>query len=261
MITIRQAVPDDTATVHAILHHAASWLHQRGYNQWPDGSRSLSYDQLLRQIGRGETYVISDGPDPVATIAVTSQGDPDFWTPAELAQPAVYISKAAVVRSRAGQGLGALILRWVVGQAAEQGAIWARLDAWRSNRELHAYYRSQGWDYLRTVDLPHRRSGALFQKAAYADPQARSALRYTQLPSPLPRPPLKPGSPVIIGTPDGPLAATIARIIGPDWAASEVTQGWETGTGGPPVGYVVTRENRTWTPPPGQLWPDPTRGG
>jgi GNAT superfamily N-acetyltransferase len=259
MITIRRAIPDDTATVHAILRHAASWLHERGYDQWPDGSPSLSYDQLLRQIGRGETWLVSDGRDPIATIAVTSQGDPDFWTPDELAEAAAYISKAAVVRSQAGKGLGALILRWVVDHAAEQGAVWARLDAWRTNHELHAYYLRQGWDYLRTVGPPHRRSGALFQRPADADPQARAALIWQDLPARLRRPPLEPGSAVITNTPDGPVAATIARIIGPDWNAAEVEQGWETGTSGPPIDYAVTRAGRTWTPAPGQLWPDPAR--
>jgi GNAT superfamily N-acetyltransferase len=258
---IRRAIPDDTPTVHAILRQASGWLHERGYDQWPDGSPSLSYDQLLRQIGRGETWLVIDGSDPVATIAATSQGDSDFWTSAELAESAVYISKAAVVRGRAGEGLGAMTLRWVIDHAADQGAVWARLDAWRTNEELHSYYRRQGWTYLRTVELPHRRSGTLFQKPADADDaQARDAFNWKELPSPLRRPPLAVGSPVITGTSDGPVAATIAEIISPGWGASEVGQGWETGTGGPPVTYVVAREGRTWTPPPGQLWADPARG-
>jgi GNAT superfamily N-acetyltransferase len=257
---IRRAIPDDTPTVYEILHHAAGWLHERGYDQWPNGSPSLSYDQLLRQIGRGETWLVIDGRDPVATIAITPQGDPDFWTPDELAQSAAYISKAAVVRSRAGEGLGALVLRWVIDHAADRGAVWARLDAWRTNQELHAYYCRQGWTYLRTVDLPHRRSGTLFQRPADVDAQARAAFTWKDLPSRLRRPPLAVGSPVIVGTPDGPVAADVAEITGPDWSMGEVEQGWEHGTGGPPVGYVVTRDGRTWTPPPGQLWPDPGRG-
>jgi GNAT superfamily N-acetyltransferase len=257
---IRQAIPDDAPTVHAILHHAAGWLHERGYEQWPNGSPSLSYDQLLRQIGRGETWLAIDGRDPVATIAVTSRGDPDFWTPGELAESAAYVSKAAIVRSQAGKGLGALILRWVVGRAADQGAVWARLDAWRTNQELHAYYRRQGWTYLRTVDLPNRRSGTLFQKPADADPQVHAAFIWKDLPSRLRRPPLAVGSPVIVGTSDGPVAATVAKITGPDWGHSEVEQGWETGSSGPPVEYTVSREGRTWIPSPGQLWRDPAAG-
>lgn len=254
---IRPAIPDDTATVYAIVHHAAAWLHERGYDQWPDASPSLSHDQLLKQIGNGGTFLVTDGRDPVATIAVTSRGDTDFWTPRELAEPAAYISKAAVVRNRAGQGLGAMLLRWVTDYAARQGALWARLDAWRTNQELHDYYRRQGWTYLRTVDLPHRRSGTLFQHPATPDPQARAAFTWKELPARLNRPPLAVGSAVITSTPEGPVAATITEIIGPDYGHGIVEQGWEHGTGSPPAHYVVTRDGRTWTPQPGQIWPDP----
>ena len=255
---IRRAIPDDTPTVHAILHHAAKWLHERGYDQWPDNSPSLGYERLLAQIGRGETYLISDGTDPVGTIALTSKGDSDFWTPTELAEPAIYVSKAAVVRSWAGNGLGALVLRWVIDYAARQGAVWTRLDAWRTNQELHTYYRSQGWTDLRTVQLRHRRSGALFQKRAALDPEARAAFIWRELLVTLPRLPLALGSRVITNTPDGPVAATIAAINGPDWGYGEIEQGWEQGTSSPSVEYVVTREGRSWIPLPGQLWPDPS---
>lgn len=257
MMIIRLAVADDTSTVHAILQNAARSLHERGYEQWPEHSPSLSHDRLLKQIGNGETYLVVDGRDPVATIAVTPHGDADFWSPAELADSAVYISKAAIVRRRAGEGLGALLLRWVMDRASQQGVTWGRLDAWRTNQELQAYYAGQGWVHLRTMDAPHRRSGALFQKRTQPDPEARSAFRWKELPSHIDRPPWEVGSSVITDTPDGPISATIAEIVGPDWSYGQVEQGWEHGVTNPPAGYVVTRDGRRWTPPPGQLWADP----
>lgn len=182
MKTIRLAVPADQPAVLEILHGAACWLHERGYDQWPEGSPSLSPGQIGAQIARGETYLVSEGRAPVATIAVSADGDPDFWTEAELAEPAVYISKAAVVRRRAGAGIGDLTLRWVIDRAATQGARWGRLDAWRTNTDLHAYYQQRGWDYLRTVELAGRKSGALFQRPATPDPEARTALAWQEPP-------------------------------------------------------------------------------
>jgi GNAT superfamily N-acetyltransferase len=257
--TIRRAVADDTATVHAILKHAAGWLHDAGYDQWPDSSASLRYDQILRQIGRGGTFLVHDGHDPVATIATTTEADPDFWTLAEQAEAAVYVSKAAIVRRCSGHGLGALLLRWVVDRASREGARWARLDAWRTNEDLHTYYREQGWDYLRTVDLPHRRSGALFQHPAVPDHAARDAFTWHDLPASLPRPPVDVGSPVIVRTPEGPIAATITEVFGVDGGYSEVDRGWEYATGKSPEKYIVTRDGRTWCPPLGDIWSDPAR--
>jgi GNAT superfamily N-acetyltransferase len=201
MMVIRRPTPAGLPEVLAVLREAQDWLHGQGYDQWPDGSPNFGPERVGAQIGRGEFWLAADGRGPVATIAVSREGDPGFWTPAELAEPAVYLSKAAVVRRRAGEGIGALMLRWAGDKAARGGAKWLRLDAWRTNTALHAYYRSQGWAYLRTEHTPGRNSGALFQRPAVEDPQARAALL------------------------ELPLA---------DWSHGEVEQGWEHGTGSPP---------------------------
>ena len=84
----------------------------------------------------------------------------------------------------AGQGLGELLLRWVIDLGAHRSVKWIRLDAWRTNERLHDFYRRTGWTYVRTVTLEHRRSGALFQWSATADPEARAAFTPALGPSP-----------------------------------------------------------------------------
>jgi hypothetical protein len=175
MMNIRRAAHADLHTVLEILRSAADWLHARGYDQWPDGSPSLSPARISAQIGRGEFWLASSGREPVATFAVSPDGDPDFWTAAELAEHAVYLSKAAVVPRCVGQRIGELGQRWVGDRAARQGARWLRLDAWRTNHDLHRYYLQRGWTQLRTADVPGRRSGALFQRPAVLDVEARAA--------------------------------------------------------------------------------------
>lgn len=258
-LTIRLADQADLPTVHAIIHTAARRLHSRGYDQWPNSSPNLGHTKLGEQIQRGETYLVTDDRDPVATIAVSRDGDPDFWTPSERADKAIYISKTAVVRE--GTGVGALMMRWVIDRAAAHGDHWARLDAWRTNRELHAYYQRQGWNYVRTVDLSHRRSGVLFQRPVTADAEARKALAWEEqpdwnnMPGKITRPYLQIGSPVIVSTPEGPVAANITDVIR-DWGLGITEQGWEHGAAGPSTRYEVTRDGRTWTPSTGQIWAD-----
>jgi GNAT superfamily N-acetyltransferase len=175
MMTIRQAEADDLPAVLGILHAAAGALHERGIDQWPDSSPNLGPERVGDQIGRGEFWIAGDGAGPVAVIAISRDGDPDFWTPAELAEPAVYLSKAAVLPSQAGRRIGALLFRWAIDYAAQLGVAWVRLDAWRTNTGLHAYYARRGWCRIRAMTVPGRKSGVLFTRQALPDLEAREA--------------------------------------------------------------------------------------
>ncbi|MFI0453729.1 GNAT family N-acetyltransferase [Actinomadura sp. 6N118] len=173
MRTIRLATAGDLGDVLGLLNQAASWLHSRGLDQWPDG---FGPERITPMIERGEVYIVrGNSGAALATVAVSTTGDTDFWTPEELAEPSLYVSKLATTRLPAGQGLGELLLRWTVDLAASQDAVWARLDVWRTNRQLHDWYRRAEWTHVRTVSLAHRRSGALFQRPAKVDLTARSA--------------------------------------------------------------------------------------
>ncbi|HEX4611187.1 MAG TPA: GNAT family N-acetyltransferase [Urbifossiella sp.] len=180
---IHRAVEDDLADVRYVLGLAADNLHRRGIDQWPDGSPNFTPAALTVQIRRGEFWVVRDAAlAPVAVIAISYQGDPDFWTREELRDHAVYLSKAAVVPSCQGAGLGAMLFRWAVDHAYLNGADWARLDAWSTNEDLHGYYRAQGWTFLRNDPPERRRSGALFQRPAAIDWDARAAFRWVTSP-------------------------------------------------------------------------------
>jgi GNAT superfamily N-acetyltransferase len=171
-MTIERATAADLPEVLALLNGAAAWLHSRGLDQWPHG---FTVGRIGPMIARREVWIARDGGRPVGTVTISGEADLDFWTAAESREPAVYVSKLAVSRADAGAGLGALLLRWAVDYAARIGCDWARLDAWRTNDQLHAYYRRQGWEQMRIVRLPHRRSGALFQRPAVPDLEAREA--------------------------------------------------------------------------------------
>ena len=162
MMTIRRAVPGDLRTVLAIIHSVQGWLHRQGIDQWPDGSPSLGPVRIGRQIESGDFWIASEGRDPIAVIALSPSGDTDFWSPAELAEPAIYVSKAAVLRRAAGRGIGAMLLRWARDHAADMLCDRVRLDVWKTNEALQDYYRDQGWEYLRTAEAAGRNSGALF---------------------------------------------------------------------------------------------------
>ena len=253
MMTIRRAVPGDLRTVLAILHSVAGWLHEQGIDQWRDGSPSLGPVRIGGQIGRGEFWIACEDRDPIAVIALSRLGDPDFWSALDLADAAVYVSKAAVLRRAAGRGLGALMLRWAVDRAASEGAASVRLDVWKTNRALQKYYRSQGWRHLRTMEVEGRNSGALFARRAQPDPEAREAF------APLFRPDadlghVAAGMRVIVPTDDGPVSAVCTEVTA-DWSHGAVEAGWEHGSGSPPPIYLVERDGKSWLAR--EAWADP----
>jgi hypothetical protein len=118
---------------------------------------------MANSIAEGDTWTLEDETTPIATITISRSGDPDFWTPAELAAPVLYVAKMASRINRSGERLGELMLRWVQDRAARLGLQHVRWDVWRTNHDLQNYYKSLGAEFIRTVDVADRWSGALFE--------------------------------------------------------------------------------------------------
>lgn len=158
---VRRARREDIDTIYEWRHETAAWLAKtHGTDQW-----STPYPRSIIEnwVDRGETFMAALEPagEPVATITSSSEGDPQLWTPAELAEPARYVSKANVRRAQAGRDIGATLFAWARHTAAEAGAERVRIDVWTTNEKLHDMYRRAGFRYLRTV--PDTVSGALFE--------------------------------------------------------------------------------------------------
>ncbi len=99
----------------------------------------------------------------MGTVTVQRQADLEWWADDD-PESALYVHDLAVSRAAAGQSVGAQLLNWAGRLAARSEKPWLRLEAWKTNSVLHRYYLNQGFELLRIVDLPHRNSGALFQR-------------------------------------------------------------------------------------------------
>ncbi|SDL88658.1 GNAT family N-acetyltransferase [Nonomuraea jiangxiensis] len=170
-LALRQAEPTDLPGVLRLLADTSEWLYSQGVRQWPRGG--FGPERIEPLIEERVLYLLDDelrylDPDesapPVATIALDDHADPEFWTPADRPSSALYIHKLAVARPWAGSGLGDALLDWAGSMAYAAGLPWLRLDCAKDNRRLQDYYRSRGFRHIRTVDLPHRASGALFER-------------------------------------------------------------------------------------------------
>lgn len=161
---LRPAIPDDQSAVEALWVDAAAWLAGIGSDQWQYPPRST---RIAASIAAGECWLVDDGNGPpVATITLDDYADPDFWRPADDPGDALYVHRMIVARHAAGAGLGGVLLDWASGRAQAAGRRWLRADCWRTNAGLRAWYEARGFGLVRVVGLPHRRSGALYQRRA-----------------------------------------------------------------------------------------------
>ncbi|MEU6669550.1 GNAT family N-acetyltransferase [Streptomyces sp. NPDC046727] len=170
---IQAARPGDLEQVEALWMEARRWLAGRGLDQWQYPPRRWRW---VEAIEAGDCHLVLRAGRPVATITVDERADPEWWS-ADDPSSALYVHDLAVSRAVAGQALGARLLDWASALAARRGKRWLRLDAWKTNGPLHRYYLEQGFALLRIVDLPHRNSGALFQRPATAPPPEREESR------------------------------------------------------------------------------------
>jgi GNAT superfamily N-acetyltransferase len=159
---LRKAESAELDTVMGLLRERVEWLRDRGSDQWSSWT-TWQATKIQPALDDGHVWLLLDGDEFIGTITVEFRGDGDFWSPQECAEPAAYLSKLAIRLDHAGNELGALLTDWARDYAYRRGCKVVRLDAWKTNAQLQAYYADRGWKHLRTVDAPGRRSGSLFE--------------------------------------------------------------------------------------------------
>ncbi|MFF1696430.1 GNAT family N-acetyltransferase [Streptomyces sp. NPDC058257] len=153
----------------ALRTEAEQWLCVQGSDQWNDPEPGQSAIRKWHAtIDDGRAWVVVG--DPGSALATVSRGpiDRDFWNDDDKPESAFYLCKLIVARSAAGRQLGARIIDWASRVAALEGRDWVRVDTWRTNTGLHAYYECLGFKHVRTEAPSHRRSGWLAQRSSDA---------------------------------------------------------------------------------------------
>jgi GNAT superfamily N-acetyltransferase len=172
---IALAEPNDLALLLAMRREAADWLASIGSDQWaaawPDSDGMAA--GVLQSIDARAVWMVYEDRAPVATLTLDTWANPDLWTPSEAAEPARYVHRLIVRRQFGGRGVGPELLDWCGTRAAAEGARWLRLDAWTTNDVLHRYYVQHGFEHVRTRQLAHNPSGAVFQRPARLVPTPR----------------------------------------------------------------------------------------
>lgn len=158
---------NDHDAIVGLIEAAAQWLRDtKDTDQWTQPWRSEEdrSNRIRRDLTAGKTWLLRDHGLAVATITADPQDYP-IWPTDQQHELAVYVRRLVVSRKHRGRRLGSTLLDWA-GLSARRGygAQWIRVDVWRTNRKLHAYYESQGFKSCGVCRDPAYPSGALFQK-------------------------------------------------------------------------------------------------
>jgi DNA-binding GntR family transcriptional regulator/GNAT superfamily N-acetyltransferase len=163
-VAITQGTVDDVDQVMQMLGETIDWLRRIGSDQWQ--AKPPTRQRAETAAETGTLFMVHTAAHTVGTVILDELADAEFWTPADHPEEALYVHRLLVRPGATGRGIGTSILDWASARAAAAGKSWLRLDAWRTNDRLHQLYQGSGWEHVRTVDLPHRGSGALFQLPA-----------------------------------------------------------------------------------------------
>ncbi|GAA4396125.1 hypothetical protein GCM10023088_78370 [Actinomadura verrucosospora] len=171
---LRRAEAGDVPAMVAMRREAEQWLAERGIEQWTAKWTTVGAEKLERAARQRRAWVLEDAGAVVATVTLGGP-DEDLWHVED--GPALYLYKLMVARSHSGRGIGEMLLDWACDQAARYRYPALRLDIWPNNHGLGAYYESTGFRHVRTVDVPGRDTGRLYERpAAHASPACLAQL-------------------------------------------------------------------------------------
>lgn len=163
-----RADENDHDAIAGLIEAAARWLRDtKDTDQWaqPWRSEEDQSNRIRRDLTAGKTWLLRDRGIAMATITA-DPGDYPIWPAERQREPAVYVCRLVVSRKYAGRRLGStLVDRAGLAARRDYGAQWIRVDVWRTNKELHAYYERRGFTFCGMCTDPDYPSGALFQKA------------------------------------------------------------------------------------------------
>ncbi|MFC9632088.1 GNAT family N-acetyltransferase [Streptomyces mirabilis] len=164
---LRPAAAEDVPALLSLRAEAEGWLRTKGTDQWSDpetGERAIA--KWRGSIDDGRAWVVVGERGRVLATVSRGSVDRDFWTDDDRPESGLYLYKLIVSREASGRQLGTRLIDWVSRLAELEGRSWVRIDTWRTNTELHAYYERLGFKHVRTEAPPHRRSGWLAQRRA-----------------------------------------------------------------------------------------------
>jgi ribosomal protein S18 acetylase RimI-like enzyme len=147
----RNSMAKDSDEILAILYENSRWLDSLGVFQWPFEWMKSQEDRFIKEIEQGSFVVYQDSALIAGIMHVTEEPDP-LWEGID--GTALYLSKIAVRRSRAGESIGTHLIDYGEKLALARGIGQLRLDFVSSNGRLKDYYVKRCFSFVARRKLP-----------------------------------------------------------------------------------------------------------
>jgi len=151
--TCRQATAADMETLLRIAAEARASLKRHRVDQWQTGYPAES--DFLRDIERGECYVLCDGEDVAAFFTLTREEDENYkhitdgkWT-ADM--PYCALHRVAVAAEYRGSGAAEQMIKCAEEQCRKYGLRCIRVDTHKKNKSMQNLLRENGFRYRGNV--------------------------------------------------------------------------------------------------------------
>jgi hypothetical protein len=165
---LRTVQSDDLTYILELRDHVEKWLNDSSQDQFQNQEFSIRSHAHIQRLVHERRFVILQGEDKRRlAVGALVPPDPDFWNEGDNLSDAWYVAR--LMTDEHGRDYGAHLIDLIAQAAALAGRKYLRLDCWRTNTKLHEYYTHRGFSHVRTVQQPHRLSGALFQRETRAD--------------------------------------------------------------------------------------------
>lgn len=132
--------PHDAVAILELRDALASWMVERGIDQWRPGDMPLSWIELCA--AQGWVFAALRDANRVGSVTLV-WADPLIW--GDRNEPAGYIHMLMVDRAFAHLGLGGSLLNWAERRISRAGHRHARLDCVHTNVALREYYENAGY--------------------------------------------------------------------------------------------------------------------
>jgi GNAT superfamily N-acetyltransferase len=139
-VVVVRASPYDAVAILRLRDALASWMVDRGIDQWRPGEMPLPWIEVCAAQG---WVVTAPRDDNLVGSLTLVWADPLIW--GDRNEPAGYIHMLMVDRIYAHLGLGRSLLDWAEGRITRAGHRRARLDCVRTNVALRDYYENAGY--------------------------------------------------------------------------------------------------------------------
>ena len=154
-LRFRNGVESDLERVMELVADAQSWFRKQGVDQWQDGypTREL----ILRDILRGENYIVECNGVVAATAVISFEGEPTY---AEVKgrrwlndNRYAVVHRIAVSDACRRKGIAKEILHFTQELCAERGICDIRIDTHKDNKAMRSLLKKMGYTHCGRITL------------------------------------------------------------------------------------------------------------